>query len=394
MQKILFMIGMMNVGGVEKSLLSLISTIPREKYEVTILLLEKRGELLKEIPHWVKVKEANWFEEIRPIILQSPYKTISNYFYNKQIFEIPRFALIQKISNKTNNRYFYYQSILRNVPELPESYDIAIAYQGPHDIIDFYIANKVTAKVKTSWVHFDVSKFKVNIKFYSKIYQKFDKIFVVSDEAHKKILQLIPNLEGKTEVFYNIFSKKTVNYLSKKSNCFDDDYKGLRIVTVGRLSKEKGLDIAINLLCRLRTDGYEVKWYCVGEGNHRAELERIINKKNMQNNFILLGSKINPYPYIRESDIYVQTSRHEGYCLTLAEAKCLNKPIVTTNFIGAYDQIVHGVNGYIECNEDDLYHRIKYLLDDPNKRLELIKNLSSKDLDTTDQVTKLFKLII
>ena len=157
----------------------------------------------------------------------------------------------------------------------------------------------------------------------------------------------MPSTVGKSEVLLNIISKDLVCNMANEEINFDDKFDGIKIVTVGRLSKEKGQDLAINALYKLINDGYKVRWYCVGEGNARGEYEKLIKEKNLENNFILLGANPNPYPYIKKSDIYVQTSRHEGYCLTLAEAKCLCKPIVTTNFIGAYEQIEDEINGFI-----------------------------------------------
>ena len=175
---------------------------------------------------------------------------------------------------------------------------------------------------------------------------------------------------------------------------FDDKFDGIKIVTVGRLSREKGQDLAINALLKLKQDGYKVRWYCVGEGNARDEYEKLIKEKNLEGNFILLGANPNPYPYIKKSDIYVQTSRHEGYCLTLAEAKCLCKPIVTTNFIGAYEQIKNKINGFIvNQNEDDIYEKIKFIIDNNYIRDKFISNLNNTKLNTVNNVNKLLDYI-
>ena len=121
------MIGSMNVGGVEKSLLSLISTLSKEKYDITILMLEMKGELIKDIPHWVRIEEAKWFKDIKSIILQSPYHTINNYRSKNQYLKIVDFTITYKISKKTQNRYFYYKRILKDIPLHAKRYDIAIA---------------------------------------------------------------------------------------------------------------------------------------------------------------------------------------------------------------------------------------------------------------------------
>ncbi|RSK53489.1 glycosyltransferase [Bacillus canaveralius] len=394
MKKILFMVSSMNIGGVEKSLLSLLSVIPKERYHIHILVLEKKGGFLEYIPDWVKVEEATWFKKVKPVIMQPPQQTIKDFYKNKAYLNILPFIFSYFLSKQFNNRNVYYKQVLKNVPKNSNIYDVAIAYQGPTDIIDFYIANKVTATKKVSWVHFDVSKHGINERLYNKLYYKFNKIFVVSKEAKKRLIERIPEVESKADVLLNIIPNKLIKEMSKETVDFGSDYKGIKIVTVGRLSTEKGQDIAIKVLSRLRSEGYDVRWYCIGDGSQRKEFEMLIQKYDLINDFILLGATSNPYPYIAKADIYVQTSRHEGYCLTLAEAKCLHKPIVTTNFTGALEQLKDGYNGLIvKCDEDELFKKIQYLIDNPKQRDKLIQNLLTTDVDTTEQVYKLINYL-
>lgn len=394
MKKILFMVSSMNIGGVEKSLLSLLSVIPKEKYDITVLVLEKKGGFLEYIPNWVIVEKATWFKEIKPIITQPPQNTIKTYIQNKQYFKILSFICSYFISKQLNDRYAYYKHVFKSIPYNRNTYDVAITYQGPTDIIDYYIAHKVNATKKISWVHFDVSKHMINARLYEKLYYKFDKIFVVSKEAKRRLIEKIPAVESKADVFLNIVPYNLIIELSKKKIEFDENYKGIKIVTVGRLSEEKGQDIAIKALSILRKDGYDVRWYCIGDGIHRKEYQLLIDEYNLKNDFILLGSIPNPYPYMAKADIYVQTSRHEGYCLTLAEAKCLCKPIITTDFIGAYEQIENGHTGLIVgCFVEELSQKIKYIIDNKTECDRLIKNLLKNKFDINGDIQKLIYYI-
>ena len=394
MKKILFMISSMNIGGVEKSLLSLLSAIPKDKYEITILTLDKKGGFLEYIPNNVKLIEAEWFKYIKQIIMDSPKNIIKMYIKNYEFLKIPSFIYSYFKSKKTNDRYIYYKYVLKSIPECKEKYDVAIAYAGPTEIIDAYISRKVKAEKKIAWVHFDISKHKINKKLYNNLYERFDKIFAVSNECKKKLDEIIPAVRNKSEVLFNIVSEDLINEMSESYVDFDDNYKGIKIITVGRLSKEKGQDLAIKALAKLKKDRYDVKWYCIGEGNSRREFEQLIKEYNLENNFLLLGSTSNPYPYIKNADIYVQTSRHEGYCLTLAEAKALNKPIVTTNFIGAYEQIKNNENGIIvSCNENDLADAIRRLINEKEICSKFSNKLREEKIDTTNEIKKLLDYI-
>ncbi|MGG1166135.1 MULTISPECIES: glycosyltransferase [Bacillus cereus group] len=391
MKRVLFMISSMNIGGVEKSLLSLLAVIPKDKYDVTVLMLEKKGGFLKQLPSWIKIEEAVWFKDIKPKIMQSPKKTIKEYYENKRYIKALNFFFSYVVSEKLKDRYVFYKEIFKDIPHSKNKYDIAVAYQGPTDIIDYYVVNRVTSKKKISWVHFDVFKHQINTKLYEKLYGELDNICVVSKEAQKHLIEKFPRVKSKTNVFLNIVLPDLINEMAKEKVEFDNGYKGMKIVTVGRLSKEKGQDLAIKVLSMLRKAGYEVRWYCIGEGENREYYETLIRKYDLKKDFVLLGSTQNPYPYVYQSDIYVQTSRHEGYCLTLAEAKCLKKPIVTTNFTGAYEQIKDGHNGFIvEWNEEDLYNKIKYLLDQKILRKKITTNLLTEELNNIANIDRVF----
>ncbi|MFB4168896.1 glycosyltransferase [Virgibacillus sp. JSM 102003] len=383
----------MNVGGVEKSFLSLLSTIPKEKYDITLLLLNKKGGLLNQVPNWVSIEEVMWYERVKPVITQPPQKTVIDYVKNREILKVSSFISTYFLSKKLNDRYIYYSHIFKDIPNYSKQFDVAIAYQGPTDIIDFYIAKKVNANKKITWIHFDVEKHKINKKLYVKLHKQFNKVVVVSDGARNKLLNLFPNNKNKTVVFSNIISPKLINKMSNEQIESDENFEGIKIVTVGRLSKEKGQDMAIKVLSKLKNDGFRVKWYCIGEGSARSDYEQLIKRYNLQQYFILLGTKINPYPYIRFADIYVQPSRHEGFCLTLAEAKYLYKPIVTTNFTGVNEQIDNGLNGLIvDGKVDELYEQVKYLIENPKRREYLTNNLINGNMDSTphEEVWKSF----
>ncbi|MCD2502896.1 glycosyltransferase [Clostridium sp. NSJ-145] len=394
MKKVLFVLSYMNIGGVEKSLLSLLATFPKDKYDVTILLLNKKGGFLEYLPSWVKVEEADWFKYVNNIIMQPPQITVKNYIKENRFFTATRFIKDYFFSKYMENRYIYYKNVLKDIPECKEEYDIAVSYAGPTEIIDAYVVKKVKAKKKVAWVHFDVSKHFINKKLYENLYKDYDKIFVVSNEAKQQLLNKISGIERKTEVFLNIISENLIKEMAEAEQEVKYDSSFINIVTVGRLSKEKGQDLAIETLNLLKKDGYKVRWYCVGDGNSRKEYENLIKKYELEEDFILLGAKPNPYPYIKNADIYVQTSRHEGYCLTLAEAKCLNKPIITTNFIGAYEQIKNESNGFIvNADVNNIFDKVKELIFNKQLRDYLTKNLSKQNIDTISESNKLLNLI-
>lgn len=394
MKKILFMCINMNIGGTEKALLTMLNEMDSSKYDITLLMLEEYGGFLNEIPKFVKVKYVNEYKEIKEFVKEPPQLVAKKLMKNKKYVRGFNILLSYTLAKATKDISYYYRYLLRNVNEIDEEYDLAVAYAGPMDFITYFVLNKIRAKKKAQWIHFDITKIGFNKEFAEKNYSKFDKIFVVSKEGKDKLIKLIPSLKKKTEVFFNVISCKLIKEMGNREFGFDDDFDGTRILTVGRLSSEKGQDLTIPVLDRLKKEGYKIRWYCIGDGPERKNYKEKISKLKLEEDYLLLGAKLNPYPFMKQCDIYMQPSKHEGYCITLGEARCFDNPIVTTNFTGANEQIINEENGLVcDISEEGIYQSIKRLLDDRNLYNKIKVNLSKEIVDSTEEINKLEKLI-
>lgn len=393
MKKILFMIINMNVGGTEKALLNMISEMPRDKFEISILMLEKYGDFLEKIPKDINVKYLEYYVNVKDILNDPPQYTAINMIKKGNVIRGINLLSIHILTKLIGERNLFYKYVLKDYPEIIDKYDIAVAYAGPMELITYFVLNKVKAEKKIQWIHFDIDKCGFSKKASVKNYKLFDKIFVVSKEGKNKLVNKIPEVEKRTQEFFNIISPKLIVEQANKESGFNDIYDGLRILTVGRLTHEKGQELCIEALKKLKDKGYKVKWYCVGNGASRKKYEELVINNNLIEDFIFLGSKTNPYSFMKQCDIYVQPSLHEGYCITLAEAKCFGKPIVTTNFTGAKEQIINRDTGIIvECNSDDLYKAIKEVIDNVELRNRISTNVTKTLTDTSSEINKFFKL--
>lgn len=362
-QNILFMIINMNIGGTEKALLNMLDEIDNTQYDITILMLEKYGGFLADIPNWINIEYVDEYKEIKKIYNNIPLRASKELIKQGKLNKGFNIGISHLIYKLTNDRSKYFKYILKDCKDIDIEYDIAIAYAGPMDLISYYVINKVKAKKKIQWIHFDVTKIGIDKIYAEKLYSKFDKICVVSNEAKEKLDNLIPSLTPKTKVFHNIVPKNKILKMAEEGQGFDDEFDGIRLLTVGRLSKEKGQDMIMPVVAKLKSEGYKIKWYLVGDGNLRRECEKLIKKYGIEEECILLGSRSNPYPYMKQCDIYVQTSRHEGYCITLAEAKCFNNLIITTNFTGAKEHICNKKEGEIvDISDNGIYQGIKKII--------------------------------
>lgn len=396
-KKVIFMVINMNIGGTERALLNMIEEMSNDKYEITILMLEKYGGFLEYIHKKVQRKYLEQYSEMKDILNHPPKEIIKNYFKKGFILKgiiLLYIFLISKIF-KTNSVLYKY--LLKDVPKLINEYDIAVAYAGPMDFISYFVIHKITAKRKIQWIHFDVTKIGFNKAFARNIYQQFDQLVVVSKQAKLKFIKMFPSLDNQTIVVHNIVSSTYIIEQANKNNLMVQNKRNLTILTVGRLSIEKGQDLAIKTLAELKRNGYRLSWYCVGDGNARNYYEKLIKKYHLQDSFILLGSKTNPYPYMKLCDIYVQPSKYEGYSMTILEAKCLCKPIICTNFTGINEQLVNGKTGLIVNNNVyELSDAIKQIINNKLLKENLTTNLKGEleeiKKKTRDHIDEIFQL--
>ena len=347
MKKLFFLVHSMNVGGVEKALLGLLSIIPMDQYEVHVGLINKKGGFLSFMPKEMKIHEITTYQQYWRLINDPPLQYIKEFVKKGHLLEAVIHLFLYIHFKITRNRYYFYKYILRHEPVMDENFDLAVSFAGPSQMMDYYICKKVNAKRKCGWIHFDVSKFGIDKEMTAKLYKKYDKIFVVSETGKQIFDRIFPQFAQKTDVFHNVVSPTQVREMAALGSTFEDDYTGKRILTVGRISEEKGQRIAIEALKIILDKGYDVKWYFVGDGKDRSYCEQLAEEYGISNCVVFLGTQNNPYGYMRDCDIYMQPSRHEGYCITLAEALCFGHPIVSTDFTGAKEQLNERKNSVV-----------------------------------------------
>lgn len=367
MKKNLFVLINMNLGGTEKSFLNLLHKLDNKSI-VDLLLLEKKGDLLDFLPANVNIITLDNGKLINQFIRLGCRKFgLRQLQYMRLILFLK--CMIQYVLDKLKLSKNPYWAISNYIKPLDEKYEVSVAYAGTHNFIAHYVLTKTQAKKKVLWIHFDVSKVINSTIFGSHFYNKFNRIFCVSKNSREVFLQIFPELKNKTKVFENIVSEELIKKSALIGNTYNDNFKGLRIITLGRLSFEKGQDMIPAVVFRLKKVGFYFRWYLVGEGKLTQNIQEQIKKFNLEENLILLGSNKNPYAYLRDCDLYVQTSRHEGYCLTIHEAKVFNKPVVTTNFLSASNLIKNNEDGLIvDISVDGIFEGVKQLIENEELR--------------------------
>lgn len=369
----------MKIGGAEKALVSMLREIPEGKLDITLYVLTDDGELLRDVPSWVQIKKIPYGTAGMADIVKGYLRT------GKLIKALHSVALSIRMKSKDYYEQYLYKALM--LPRIEEEYDAAISYFFPCGFIDWYTLHNVRAKKRFVWVHSDISKFP-NIQNPACIdmYNGYDNIFCVSEESRRSFIKTLPEVSSTVDVMYNFISREEILTKAEQGPGFDDDFNGFRIVTVGRLSREKGQDLIPGVLARLLAAGYNVRWYCVGDGKLRTEIEQRTAEMGLEERLVLLGNRANPYPYVTDCDIYVQPSRIGAYDLAIAEARCLRKPIVATVTNSSVEQLEDEVTGYlVPIDEEALFSKIKSLLDHEEIRNRFIAQTDMRGLDGADE---------
>jgi glycosyltransferase involved in cell wall biosynthesis len=401
-KKKLLIIGIiMNFAGTEKSFLSFADCLDYNKYDVDLMLAKRTGELYSSIPKEINIIEIPDSEYVDMFLLtgKNAFRTIWNCFCKKNpfvIFEIlPYFIkILLNPKKRADTATRLWCRLLQKFHLIEREYDIAVAYWGDRTM--FYMVDKVKAKKKITWLHFDYGNPPRDDELYLRYFKQCDSIVTVSNKINQTLVSKFPEIAERFITIENINNPKHIWNLALQGESFPDRiFTGKRLLTIARISEQKGLDMAIDVLSMFRKEEYNIRWYIIGGGD-KTEVDNLKARAvemGVADMLIILGTKHNPYPYMRDCDIYVQPSRYEGKPITVDEAKMMYKPIVATNYVSASEQLGCGELGIItDINAEAIYRGIRRMLDDTALRDSFTLKLSKCNFGNVSEIEKFYMI--
>lgn len=358
-KKILIRIGSLRHGGAEKVLSIFLNNLPKDKYDIDLLLNLNSGKYLKEIPDWIKVYYLFQGEMITTNRLQDIPEKAYRVIAQKLLIKFPQLL---------------YKFLLKN-----KQYDVEFA--AIHGMKDEILSSPNKNSKKLVWIHNDLS----NVEGYTpekvKSFFAFDKIMVISEKIQNYFESLAENQQQKDKLvrIYNpldtdeILTKSTqpvVNYT------FDPEIP--TFVAVGTVFPQKGFDRLIRMHRKLLNEGFQHKVLIIGDGYDFENVKKIVFEQNVQDSLTMLGFTDNPYPYFKNADFFIMPSRYEGFPTVLFEAITLSKTIVATDVSGVREMLNNGELGLIvENSEDGIYQGMKKVLTQPELSQEYQAKLAN-----------------
>lgn len=385
----------LELGGAERALLGLLNAFDSDRYEVDLFLLRHSGELLPYIPSNIRllpeIKQYTCLAEpITETLKKGAFGVVLGRVWGKykarQFLKSHPSELDQAVSLEYSHKY------TKNfMPQIShKNYDLAVSFLTPH----YFVAEKVTAKVKVAWIHTDYSALQIDTVSELQMWSAYDKIASISDHCTKGFLEQFPSLQERIIRIDNIISPELIYRQAEESVPEGMEKGSYKLLSVGRFCTAKNFD-NVPFICRLiRASGLDVHWYLIGFGGDEKLIRQNIVKAEMQDYVTVLGKKSNPYPYMKACDLYVQPSRYEGNCVSVHEAQILGKAVVITNYATSASQLEDGVDGVIvPMDNEGCAKGIATLLRD-TKALKLLSDTCrQQDYSNADEVNKLYALM-
>lgn len=385
-KSILFIIDSLTCGGAEKSLVSLLPLLDREKYELHLWMLNRGGEFESLLPADVIVEHGPRCSKMGKL----------KSFLGQVMFSF-MLRFNRCIGHKEHPAETLWKSKGWAMTGIPGEWDVAIAYQ--QGLPTYLVASKIKAKHKMAWVNVDLFKAGYNVEFNLRHLNKMDHVIAVSQTLSSMIAEHMAPIAQKLVSVLDVLNPQLITTLADAETPPDlpnhDMGSCPLLVTVARVSPQKNYLLAVETASALRSKGIDFHWLFVGDGPDMPKVKSRIDELKLNDIVIPLGLRTNPYPYMKACDVYVQTSRFEGFGLTVGEAKILHKPIVSTNFTVVTNQLIDGKNGLIaEMNPESLSTAIIKMLKDPHLRQCVVENLKTEYNQTSvTEVKKVEQLL-
>lgn len=344
-RKVFFLIESLAGGGAEKVLTTLVQHIDKERFEVTVCAISGGG----------KYEDA--------IKKQVVYRTILNESKDGNVWERWLYVLKHHFVYKWLPLSWVYRLFV------PQGNDVEVAFvEGFTTKLLSHSTNRKTTKY--AWVHCNMGKDHWTTSIFPTIedeeavYNRYDRIFCVSDMAVQGFKQTLSNVTVPVSTIYNPINAQII--LNMAAERKDVEKKMIRLVTVGRLEHQKGYDRLVRIINRLVKDGVPLELWILGVGSQEASLKQYIHDHQLDEYVKLLGFHSNPYKYIVQGDLFVCSSRSEGYSTAVTEALILGLPVITTDCSGMSELLKNGECGIITENDDEAFYQgLKNLLADP-----------------------------
>lgn len=360
--KILFVMYNMEIGGTRRSLLNLLEKMVKAGVQCDLLLFSPYGDFMNQIPHGVRVLHGD-------ILMQSIYatkQTLKKYAPSYLVL----IKAVQKILKKVFGEKRFYDHVMRGYAKRHfknNDYDAVIAFQEG-DCVKF--ATYVPSPCRLAWIHNDYGNLQGEQRGTPAIFSKLDSILFVAEGTRRTFVEAYPQFADKMRVIPNILPQDRI-----RESASDDDAERIftdpnriHIVSVGRVARQKAFERIPEVLDGLGTLSQRIEWSVIGDGPDLPRLREELETKGLQDCVRFIGARNNPFPLVRQADLYVLTSLYESQPMVVMEALTLGVPVLSTDFASVRELLGNKPFGVIcENSVAGLTDSLRRLLESPKE---------------------------
>jgi len=385
-KKIIFVINNLETGGVQKSLLNLLKEI-HNKYDITLLTFFGNEDFEKELPENIKVIETH--SSFRQLGMSAKQAKRNMFLYVERAFYIILTKLFgrsaaMKLMSFGKIKYKGYDTAVSFIHEAPQK----VLYGGCNE----FVLKMIEAKKKITWLHCDFGLSGANNSKSKDIYEKFDTIVACSDGCKQAFLACLPELADKTVSVRNCNDYDQIRRLAGDGIQYDREH--FNVVTVARLSEEKGLCRALVAISECVKRGCKVKYHIVGSGSQELLLRKKAEELNIKDIVNFYGNQTNPYPYMKNADLFMLTSYHEAAPMVFDEAACLGVPVLATQTTSTQEMIVQSGCGLVcENSQKGINEALLSLALNREKIIEIRAHISKSHFENDASVNRLISIL-
>lgn len=360
--KILFVMYNMEIGGTRRSLLNLLEKMVKAGVQCDLLLFSPYGDFMNQIPHGVRALHGD-------ILMQSIYatkQTLKKYAPSYLVL----MKAVQKILKKVFGEKRFYDHVMRGYAKRHfknNDYDAVIAFQEG-DCVKF--ATYVPSPCRLAWIHNDYGNLQGEQRGTPAIFSKLDSILFVAEGTRRTFVEAYPQFADKMRVIPNILPQDRI-----RESASDDDAERIftdpnriHIVSVGRVARQKAFERIPEVLDGLGTLSQRIEWSVIGDGPDLPRLREELETKGLQDCVRFIGARNNPFPLVRQADLYVLTSLYESQPMVVMEALTLGVPVLSTDFASVRELLGNKPFGVIcENSVAGLTDSLRRLLESPKE---------------------------
>lgn len=387
-KKVLFVMSSMDNGGAERALLNLLEELPETRYDIDLLLLNPTGLFMGQIPSKVNVLQTS--AKVRDCFTSVRGRKAGAWRLMADVV-----SNIVSRDEETRRGFRWEHFFSPAIDIIPGHYDTAVSFINGQVL--YFVDEKIDADRKIVFYHGDYRSAHYSEKYERPCLEHMDGIYAVSDKCIDIVRSVFPEMAYKMKSLPNIVSSEVVRRRASEFIPPEYDADVLRILTVARITHEKGVDTAIRAAAELKKRGCSFHWYEMGKGlpgdGEQAVCEKLVEELGVSDVFTFLGARENPYPYIVNCDIVVQPSRFEGKSVALDEAKILARPIVSTAYPTVHDQLSEAEGIIAGTDAASLADAIQVLMRDTSRCESLSFYLKSHEYGSADCVVEYLQAI-